>query len=739
MTPASTAAGKHLVLIGGGHAHVVVVKSLGMQPEPGLVVTMIAKELDAPYSGMLPGLVAGHYEADECHIDLVRLANWAGVRLVHGAVTGIDRATRRVHIAGRAPLGYDLVSIDVGITPSLDGIAGAAEHALAVKPVSSFAPRWLELERKALSPDGPRRIGVIGAGAAGLELVLSMRHRLLTRAPAVGIEPGAFSFVLMGAGGLLPRHNAAARRLAHRELARQGVVLIENDAVVALEPGRALCRSGRTIPLDAALVASKAAPASWFKGCGLPVDEGGFVAVRPTLQLLDDDDAFAVGDCASVLEHPREKAGVFAVRQGPPLTENLRLRARGSAAVPFTPQKKFLTILAMGGQQAIAARGSWAISGGWVWRWKDRIDRPFMEKFNVLPPTSAGVGNQELDMRCAGCAAKVGPGPLSAALRRLEAEHAAAKPIAHDDAAVIDEGGAELRLETIDFFRAFWPEPYLFGEIAAQHAMNDIFAMGGRPTRALANVVLPYAKPARTAEDLYQFLAGARAAFDATGVQLAGGHSGEGPEMAAGFFVSGAVPRDAILRKGGLRPGDRIILARPIGTGVLLAAHTRGLARAREIAPMLSAMRVSNGPLAEVLRRHMATACTDVTGFGLAGHLLEMLDASRAGAVLDLAAIPLFGGALGYARSGVVSSLLEQNAVVRDGLAGDALADPATLALLLDPQTAGGLLAGVAAGKAEACVAALRAAGAGCAAIIGEVVAGDGAGTVLLDGRLEGQ
>ena len=718
---------KHLVLVGGGHAHALVAKAIGMRPIAGVEVTLVARELDAPYSGMLPGFVAGHYTHDDCHIDLVRLAAWCDVRLVHGIVTGVDRKARRVLIDGRPPLGYDLLSIDVGITPALDGIAGAAAHAIAVKPVSLFAPRWLALEQDALRSGGPRSIAVVGSGAAGFELILAARHALVTKAASAGIDPSAFSFTLVGGARLLPSHNGGARRHAHAALARHGITLVEGDHVVAIDAGGLALASGRRIEADAVLLTTKAEPPAWLGATDMPRDGAGYLAVRPTLQLLDDDDVFAAGDCASVIEHPREKAGVFAVRQGPPLTENLRLRAVGEPAQPFVPQRRFLTLLATGEKHAIASRGILSAAGRWVWRWKDGIDRAFMEGLNDLPARDGMAGLDAQPMRCTGCAAKVGPAPLASALERLGAEGQA-----RDDAAIIDEGGPELRLETVDFFPAFWPEPYVVGEIAARHAMGDILAMGGAPRHAQAIVVLPEAGPSRIAEDLFQILAGARAAFDAEGVALIGGHSGEGTVLSIGFHVSGRVMREKLLRKGGLRAGDALILTRPIGTGIAFAALGQGRGRARMIAPILEEMRRSLAPCAGILVAHGAHAMTDVTGFGLAGHLIEMLEASNATATLDLAAVPLYPEVRALAEAGIASTLVPANLALADRLAGTF--DEAALALLFDPQTAGGLLAGVPATSAQACIAALRAAGSAEAAIIGHVApaSASGEGKLLL-------
>lgn len=381
MSPATTR--KHVVLIGAGHAHVIALKLFGTKPEPGVALTLITREVEAAYSGMLPGFVAGHYSHAQCHIDTRRLATWAGARLIHSTVTGIDREARRVGIEGQEAIPYDFASIDIGITPRLDGIDGAATHGIAVKPVSTFAARWEALERSALSRQGPRRIVVVGGGAAGFELVLAIRHKLRAAAPAVGIDAQAFSFTLVAGSALLATNNACAQALARREIAAQSVALVENDRVARIEPGAVHLASGRTIAADAVLLSTQAGPARWFGTSNLPRDADGFIAVRPTLQLLDDDDVFAVGDCATVLEHPREKAGVFAVRQGPPLAENLRLRARGMPAQPFTPQRAFLTLLSTGRKHAIASRNGLAFSADLLWRWKDRIDRAFMRQFDV--------------------------------------------------------------------------------------------------------------------------------------------------------------------------------------------------------------------------------------------------------------------------------------------------------------------------------------------------------------------
>jgi selenide,water dikinase len=260
-------------------------------------------------------------------------------------------------------------------------------------------------------------------------------------------------------------------------------------------------------------------------------------------------------------------------------------------------------------------------------------------------------------------------------------------------------------VQTVDFFRAFIDDPYVFGEIAANHALNDVFAMGGVPRHALATALVPPGPARQVEEALFQLLAGARACLDREGVALVGGHSGEG-ELALGFSVTGEVAPERIVRKGGLKPGDALILTRPLGTGVLFAGAMRARAKAAWVEAALAAMRQSNRAAAAILREHGASAMTDVTGFGLIGHLGEMLAASLAAAELDPAAVALYPGALELAHAGISSTLLPENLTLASLLRGEV--DAALRALLFDPQTAGGLLAGVPSDRATACVAALR-------------------------------
>ena len=375
MTSSIENAGKHLVLVGGGHAHVLVLEAFARSPEPGLTITLVSKDSLTPYSGMLPGHLTGAYTRDEIHIDLERLARAAGARLILNETIGFDRAARRVRLKGGEALAYDILSVDIGITPDLSGIAGADEHALAVKPIGSLLEKWDGLVEKALAPNGPRRFAIVGGGAAGICLAFAVQAFFAARLS----DPIEVS--LIAASGA-PEINAGMRRRIVRALKQRRITVHAEDAAVRIDQEGVTLASGRRVPADAVLVSTHAAPPSALAMTDWAKDEGGFLAVGSTLQILNDAAVFAAGDCATMIAHPRPKAGVFAVRQGPVLARNLRRAMRGEALETYIPQRDHLLLIATGDRRAIGGRGRFlAFEGRLAWRLKDVIDRRFMRRF----------------------------------------------------------------------------------------------------------------------------------------------------------------------------------------------------------------------------------------------------------------------------------------------------------------------------------------------------------------------
>ena len=712
-----------LVLIGGGHSHALVLRMFGMKPVVGVRLTVINPGPAAPYTGMLPGLIAGHYRRDEIMIDLARLARFAGARVIFDRATGIDRAAKVIHLQNRPPLRYNIASVDIGIGSDLPDLPGYAEHGAAAKPLGDYAARWEAFVARALPEPS---VVLIGAGVGGVELALASAHRLR--------KAGAWPKVTLieQAGTPLQTVGTSARQTLLDEVERAGITLLTGTRPARLEDGAVILTDGRRLPSDFTLSVAGTRPQDWLAQTGLDLHQG-FLTVGPTLQ-TSDPAIFAAGDTIHMPFAPRPKAGVYAVRAAPVLNHNLRAALTGGAMRDFRPQRDYLKLVSLGDRRAVADKFGLRTGGAWLWRVKDRIDRAFMAKFETYPqmartalpdPEVKGLrqamGDKPL---CAGCGAKVGPGALSGALGAIPAlPRADVLSGPGDDAAILTHGTGR-QVITTDHLRAFTADPRLMARITAIHALGDIWAMGAAPQAALAQITLPRLSEALQADMLADIMAAAAEVFTEAGAAIVGGHTSLGAELTVGFTVTGLT--DHPLTKGGARAGDALILTKPVGTGTILAAemalaHIPGLILGESLAACLSSMQRPLGPAAAILAPR-ARAMTDVTGFGLAGHLMEMMRASGTAARIDLAALPLLPGAEVLAAAGHASTIATANRAAVDW---DLTApEGPRAALLFDPQTAGPLLAAVPAAEAQSLIAALHAAGDTAATVIGHVTEG---------------
>jgi len=478
--------------------------------------------------------------------------------------------------------------------------------------------------------------------------------------------------------------------------------------------------------------------------------------VNDYLQSTNDDCVFAAGDCAHMRNFPRPKAGVFAVRAGPPLNQNLRRKLAGQELVAYEPQSRFLGIIGTGSKEScVASKGTMCLQGAYLWQLKDWIDRKWMADYTTalaekkkammdkmkMDTPSAATGKealailQESVMRCGGCGSKVGGSTLSKVMRRLKEEksvHSRPEVLIGlddpDDCAMVslpsEEGKAVVH--TVDFFRSFIADPYVFGKIAANHALSDCHAMGADTVSALAVVVIPYATSKVMEDMLYRVMAGACEVLKESGCALVGGHTCEGPELALGFAVNGYVDAKRVMKKAGMKEDQLLILTKPVGTGTLFAANMRCEAFGRDVAAALDTMCQSNKRAGEILMESGARACTDVTGFGVLGHLHEMTHASAVGAEINLDKVPFLSGAVECVRKGIFSSLHSDNARMRKIVEVDAkLVKDERYALLFDPQTAGGLLASVPRSNGPKCIKALKDAGYRKATVVGRITKGN--------------
>lgn len=730
-----------LVLIGGGHSHAITLKLWGMNPIPGIRLTLITDTSHTPYSGMLPGHIAGFYSFDETHIDLRRLARFSQAQLYLDQAINLDLINNKVICANYPPVDFDYLSIDIGSTPETVNIPGASQYAITAKPISRFLTVWNALIEMVINePHQQYSISIVGGGAGGVELALNIHSRLTGILQTYNQPLSNIKINLFHQGEtLLSSHNYWVSKRAKNVLQKRKIQLFLNERVIKVTSNNSNsyqvhCDTGLAVDCDFVFWVTQASAPSWIKDCGLKTDNRGFILVNNNLQSISHTNIFAAGDIATIQDTFYPKAGVFAVRQGKPLFKNLQKIILEEPLISYQPQKYFLSLIGTGDKRAIASWGYLGWESSILWHWKDYIDRQFMQQFTYIPSMNKNqlVTIDSLNLKtnnlmpCAGCGSKVGNSILEKVLERLEIKQNNDILVGlnnPDDAAIIILNNQNLLVQTIDFFPNLINDPFIFGQITAHHCLSDIFAMGATPHSVLAIVTLPYALEKKLEETLYQLLSGVIKILNQSRVSLIGGHTIESSELALGLSCNGFISLDNLLKKSGMNSGDKLILTKGIGTGTLFAADMNYQAKGRWIDNAVKSMLLSNQQAAEIFLEFEATACTDVTGFGLLGHLLEMVKASNISASLDLEDIVVLEGAMQTTKQRITSSLYLQNLQASNYILNlEEVKHRNKFPLLFDPQTSGGLLASIPSDKADKCLLSLIKSGFKDSCIIGKVL-----------------
>ncbi len=669
-----------------------------MKPIPEVRLTCVSNYTIATYSGMLPGVLAGHHSGERMTIDLVRLCASVRARLIVGDVSGLDLVERRLQFSDRPPLPFDVLSIGTGSVPSRNGIE-LDDTVVSIKPMQTFLPRLESRVQELLQRDLELfRIVVVGAGVGGVEVSLCLRPRLEELLDGTPFELTLVSATDSVAHGTLPR----TQRLLRQELESCGAHLRFGVRVRRVSEGKVEFDDGETIRADMVLWATNAAPPPVLEKIELPKDPRGFLLTRPTLQTTADEPIFAVGDAGTIEGSALPKAGVYAVRQGPVLWKNIARQLVGRELLEYRPQKGFLKLAVLGDDRAVAEYQGATFKGRLAWKLKDWIDSRFMDKYQdytAMEMTADANATTEQSPRCAGCGGKVSGSVLTHVLRRLDLpahEQVVLGLETPDDAAVVKPVNGHPLAVTTDFFQAPLDDPFLSGRIAALNSASDVFALGARPIAALALATLPLGKPRQQEQLLYEMLAGSLAEFRRMDATLVGGHTIEGPQITIGFTMLADQGDSGPRTKAALRSDDVLILTKPLGTGVLLVAQMQADCRAAWMQQLLDSMLLSNQPAAALIDEFDISGLTDITGFGLAGHLLEMLNASDLVGELNLDKLPLLAGVSQLVKHGVESTLAPANRVAEAQIeVEESLRVTPAYQVLFDPQTSGGLLLGV--------------------------------------------
>ncbi len=703
---------EHLVLAGGGHTHALMLLRWAMKPKrkPKGLITLVDRNSTTLYSGMVPGMIAGRYKLNEAIINLHDLTAQAGVAFVVAEITGLDIDRSCLNLENRPSIYFQTISLDVGSETLGNNSCNKDSRRHIQIPIKPLVPAlsWINQQDEEAYMVDPSTFTVIGGGLAGLETVLALRQRWPKRPLQLKCHIGKLKTKLKKA------------------------LLAANISVISSEElinGPALRCTGSRAP-------------EWIQKSGLKVDNFGRVITTDTLQAINQKKIFAAGDCAVIEKNHRPASGVWAVRAAKPLARNIERASRSLRLISWLPQKKALQLLGGGTQSSESF--AWIIWGNALigphplfWIWKEFIDRRFIAKFKN-PSTMRKIEHKREEIiACRGCAAKVAAEPLNKALIQADLSALANEP---QDSVLIGASsiGASF-LQSVDGFPALVSDPWLNGRLTTLHACSDIWASGANVLSAQVVVTLPAVDKKLQQELLAQSLAGVQSALKPQGAKLIGGHTYEArsisPEpITMGLQVSLSV--NGLLasnrrrwNKGGLQPGDILLLSRGLGTGVIFAAAMATELRPKYYDKALKLLTESQYPVIEALLKmqqnnlesKMIHACTDITGFGLLGHLGEILEASNKMRMennlsslrikLDCESIPSLEGVFPLIENGVSSTLAPSNRMawkllepLENGLApielmlGDisygSKRYQAILELIVDPQTCGPMALG---------------------------------------------
>ena len=706
-----TAKQLHLVLIGGGHAQIAVLKSLAMKPIEGLQITLITDVLMAPYSGMLPAHLEGLWSFDEMHIDLARLASFAGADIITSPVRAIDGMAKIIFIKDRPPMRYDICAINAGAVPSIEDIKGADKHAIAVKPIAHF------LAKLPQAIEDNTNINIIGAGVAGIEIAFALHKRF--NAQPIDIHVFSRSKTLLAK--MPPKAGIIIDRLAKE----RGINLHYDVEIQQIDDTDLIAKDGKAYPSGLNLIVTGVKAAPFVSSLSDGLNNDGFISVDTSLQSPVYEGLFACGDVASIIGHAREKAGVFAVRAGAILAQNIRRAIYDKKLLKWTPQKHYLALIGTSDGKALAVRNGMVHHHKMWFHLKQKIDLEFMNKFNNLPEMTkqkpamlpyyqkAGYDQTDAifkDMRCAGCAAKASASLLQDALNQAR-EHAVAlgadeqflPPLdgVLEDASLTPALNEPLR-HSFDSLNEMISDPFIFAQIAVNHALSDLYVSGAVPLYAQAHINLEEASHARQLDKATHILTGSLLALSEASTKLIGGHTSQSIAASIGFAVMGKQLYETLPLEEGV--DYAIITTKKLGIGIGLAAHMRQKLSAHGYKMMIDEMLMSNQKAAYACFEAGAIAITDITGFGLARHLMNLISAlpSSLAGTIHLSQLAHFDETESQIKKGIESSSFAQNSNALDSVFVTTSAKTDWRAsLLYDPQTSGGICAIVKADKAD--------------------------------------
>ncbi len=684
-----------LVLIGGGHSHLSVIMELSKKPLKGNRITLISNEIDTPYSGMIPGFIEGIYSWRESHIDLYKLCIKLNIRFIHAEVTKISAIKKEIYLKGRPKLKFDVLSINSGIESNYKGIEGAQRNCVPVKPISKLANNFLKEIKNFNS------IAFIGGGAGSVELALALKKRLKDTNKNFEIT------IVSGKNGILSSFPKKTKQISLSALRKANIKLIDNKEVVKVKKDKLIMSDGSFLNVEKSILSTNAMAPKWIEKSDIKLNEDNFIVVNDAFQ-TNHKFIFAAGDIVDFNEENIKKTGVFAVRSGKPLAKSIRNYILNYKNFTYKFNKHYLSLIGLSNGLAIASKYNFSYSTKLNFYLKKYIDQRFIKKFNELNHNQVSrikkifvsyiyktfkinniyKHNDINQMQCKGCAAKV---PFIALKNTLSKNIISTS----EDATPINN--YPNLFQSVDMINAIISDPYVLGKIAANHAISDIITVNSKIISTMMILQLPLSKSIINSRDLEQVSYGANKIFESYNCSIDGGHTmiGKDQDPVIGFAITGEQKKPLNFKKINrkIKVKDILILTNKIGTGIVFAGINNDLIDSYFQIEVIKQMEDGNIAFGNITEQLKILSMTDITGFGLANHLLNLIkrDNGKTGLTIFPKKIPIFKGVKEAIKKRVKSSLFDNNYLIAKENIVYSRNEDSVDEILYDPQTVGGL------------------------------------------------
>ena len=652
-----------LVLIGGGHSHLLVLMKLSKRPIKGNRITLITNEIDTPYSGMIPGYIEGIYSWRDSHIDLYRLCLKLNVRFIHAEVERVSAYDKEIYFKDRPKIKFDVLSINTGIQSNNSDIKGAAKYCLPVKPISKLANNFLN------KITNYKSIAFIGGGAGSVELALAIKKRFLNINKEIKIT------IISGKRGLLSAFPQKTKLISLKTLEKFKIDIIEYKRVLEVKPKQIILSDKSILKIDKAILSTNSMTPKWLTRSDILLTKDNYILVNKSFQ-TNYKYVFASGDVIDFDNQNLKKAGVFAVRSGKPLAVNIKKFIIGKNLLEYKFNKNYLALIGTSKASAIATKYNLTFNSKFFFYLKSYIDKRFIKKFsdfrirkitldvlktsllNIFVKHKEKITDENNFMQCKGCAAKV---PLNALKKALPQEI-----VSTSEDAVSVPNYPDL-FQTVDMINSIITDPFILGKIAANHSISDLVSVNSQITSAMMILQLPFSKTEINSRDLEQVLLGAKEIFKLVDCPLIGGHTmiGKDKDPVIGFSILGQKQKkmESIKNRRNIKTKDLLILTERIGSGLIFAGINNYLIDSHFQTDVIKQMIKGNLNFGKISNHLNILSMTDITGFGLANHLLNLIkrDNSKTGLTIYPNKIPLFEGVNECINKNIKSSLFESN------------------------------------------------------------------------------